>query len=150
MKDFMAVVGILAVLAIVFALTIPMRLCSEAVDVGVEEAGPRALLKKYQWFKDASAQLDKKQADIKVYEARFKSMEDGYKGQRRSEWAREDREQYNLWTSEVAGIKASYNGLAAEYNAAMVKINWAFCNKGELPKGAEQPLPREYKPYITQ
>jgi hypothetical protein len=150
MKDFMAVMGAVALLILGLALILPMRLCSEAADVAVDEAGPRALLKKYQWFKDASAQLDKKQADVKVYEARFKSMEESYKGHQRIEWAREDREQYNLWTSEVAGIKASYNGLAAEYNAAMVKINWAFCNKGELPKGAEQPLPREYKPYITQ
>ena len=150
MKEFFAVVGVLAVIGILMLLVLPMRICGEAVDVGMEEAGPRALLKKYQWFKDASAQLDKKQADIKVYEARFKSMEEGYKGQRRSEWAREDREQYNLWTSELAGIKASYNGLAAEYNSAMAKINWAFCNQGDLPKGADQPLPREYKPYVTQ
>lgn len=150
MKELFAVVGVLAVIAILMVLVLPMRICNEAVDVGMEEAGPRALLKKYQWFKDASAQLDKKTADIKVYEARFKSMDEGYKGQRRSEWAREDREQFNLWTSEVAGIKASYNGLAAEYNAAMAKINWAFCNQGDLPKGADVPLPREYKPYITQ
>lgn len=150
MKDFFAVVGCLLLFAIALVAILPMRLCNEAVDVAVDEAGPRALLKKYQWFKDASAQLDKKTADVKVYEARFKSMEEGYKGQRRIEWAREDREQFNLWTSEVAGIKASYNGLAAEYNSAMSKINWAFCNQGDLPKGAETPLPREYKPYVTQ
>ncbi len=150
MKETFAVIGIIAVFGILLLLVLPMRLCSEAVDVAIDEAGPKALLKKYQWFKDASAQLDKKQADVRVYEARFKSMEEGYKGQRRSEWAREDREQYNLWTSEVAGIKASYNGLAAEYNSAMAKINWSFCNAGDLPKGADQPLPREYKPYMTQ
>lgn len=150
MKEALVAIGVFAVIGILLLLVLSMRMCSEAVDVVAEEAGPRALLKKYQWFKDASAQLDKKQADIKVYEARFKAMEEGYKGQHRSEWAREDREQYNLWTSEVAGIKASYNGLSAEYNAAMVKINWAFCNQGDLPKGADQPLPREYKPYITQ
>lgn len=43
---------------------------------------------------------------------------------------------------------ASYNSLAVEYNAAMAKINFSFTNIGELPKGASQPLPREYKPYI--
>ena len=150
MKEFFAVLGVLAVAGIALLLILPMRICSEAVDVAVDEAGPRALLKKYQWFKDASAQLDKKTADIKVYDARFKSMEEGYKGQRRSEWAREDREQFNLWSSELAGIKASYNGLAAEYNSAMAKINWAFCNQGDLPKGADVPLPREYKPYVVQ
>jgi hypothetical protein len=52
--------------------------------------------------------------------------------------------------SEVAGVKASYNSLAAEYNANMVKVHWAFCNAGDLPAGAAEALPREYKPYETR
>ena len=55
----------------------------------------------------------------------------------------------SLWRSEVAGVKASYNGLAAEYNAQMAKFNWQFCNVGDLPKGADVALPREFKPYVT-
>ncbi len=74
-------------------------------------------------------------------------MSEGYVELPRNKWPREDREQYNLWQSEVAGIKASYNTLAAEYNAQMSKMNWRFTNVGELPKGAETPLPREFKPY---
>jgi len=50
----------------------------------------------------------------------------------------------------VAGIKASYNQLAAEYNAGMVKINWRYTNVGDLPPGSTEPLPREFKPYITE
>lgn len=150
MKEFFSVIGVLAVIAVCLIVVLPMRLCNEAVDVAFEEAGPRALLKKYQWFKDASAQLDKKTADMEVYDSRFKSMAEQYKGVPRTEWAREDREQYNLWTSECAGIRASYNGLAAEYNSAMAKENWRFCNAGDLPKGADKPLPREYKPYVTK
>ncbi len=73
-----------------------------------------------------------------------------YAGKARSEWSREDREQYNIWISEVSGIQASYNSLAAEYNGAMAKINYAFCNVGQLPKGAIEPLPREFKPYVQQ
>jgi len=68
----------------------------------------------------------------------------------RKEWAREDREQFNVWSSEVAGVKASYNSLAAEYNAQMAKMNWRFTNVGMLPQGATQPLPREYKPYVEE
>ena len=64
--------------------------------------------------------------------------------------AKTDREQMYVWMSEVAGIKANYNQLAAEYNANMAKFNWAFANKGQLPIGAEVPLPREFKPYTTQ
>ena len=123
---------------------------SEAAKVTQEQFGPRAPLAKYEWFKDASAQLDKKQADITVYESRMKGMDATYKSVERIKWPREDREQYNIWSSEVAGVKASYNALAADYNAQMAKFNYAFANVGQLPKGAETPLPREYKPYVTQ
>lgn len=123
---------------------------SETATVAQAEFGPSAMLKKYEWFKDASAQLEKKQADITVYEGRIKAMDDTYKGVSRLKWPREDREQYNIWSSEVAGVKASYNSLAADYNAEMAKFNWRFANVGELPKGADKPLPREYKPYETQ
>ena len=70
---------------------------------------PATMLKRYEWFKDASAQCEKKLADIKVYENRFKQLKSDYGDKPRIEWAREDREQYNLWTSEVAGVEASYN-----------------------------------------
>lgn len=123
-------------------------LFGEASSVVREEMGPRALLKKYEWFKDASAQLDKKSADIQVYEVRVKSIENSYEGVSRKDWAREDREQHSLWLTESAGVKASFNSLASEYNAQMAKINWAFTNVGQLPQGATQPLPREYKTYL--
>ncbi len=122
----------------------------EAAKVTQEQFGPSALLQKYEWFKDASAGLDKKQADIGVYHTRLRSLEDAYAGQPRSKWARDDREQYSIWSSEEAGIKASYNQLAAEYDAQMSKFNYRFANAGDLPRGAEKPLPREYKPYIGE
>lgn len=122
---------------------------SEAAKVTQEQFGPSAALKKYEWFKDAAAQLEKKQADILIYENRQKAMDSTYKGLSRQKWPREDREQYNVWASEVAGVKASYNSLAADYNAQMAKFNWRFANRGDLPKGAENPLPREFKPYTT-
>ncbi len=118
------------------------------IDVAKQELDPGILLKKYEWFKDASAQLDKKIADIQVYESRFKQMDITYKKIPRDKWPRDDREQYNLWQTEVAGVKASFNSLAAEYNSQMTKINWRFTNIGDLPKGADKPLPREYKTYI--
>ena len=122
----------------------------ETAQVAKEEFGPRAMLKKYEWFKDVSAQLEKKQADIAIYEQRLENMENDYQGQERQQWTREDREQCNVWQSEIAGVKASYNSLAADYNAQMAKFNWKFANKGDLPAGADKPLPREFKPYINQ
>jgi hypothetical protein len=120
----------------------------DAGQVAKEQFGPRALLQKYEWFKDASAQLDAKVANIDAAQARIKSMDETYKPARRApQWARADLEQYNLWQNEVSGLKANYNGLAAEYNAAMAKANYRFTNAGDLPAGATKVLPREFKPY---
>ena len=46
----------------------------ETARVTQEEFGPRAMLEKYEWFKDAAAQLEKKQADITVYDGRITTM----------------------------------------------------------------------------
>lgn len=123
----------------------------EAAQVAQEEFGPRAMLQKYEWFKDASAQLDAKAANIDAMQARIDGMERSYteNGQvmPRTRWARTDAEQYNQWLNEVAGLKANYNSLAADYNSNMAKINFAFANQGSLPKGADKVLPREYRSY---
>lgn len=130
------------------------RSCTEAQEVTHEEFGPRAALRKYEWFKDAAASLEKKRANIKVYETRIKQMEEDYiengKPVSRRKWDRTDKEQFNQWHTELAGVKASYNALASEYNAAMAKINWKFAEVGQLPPGATTPLPRKFKPYVEK
>jgi len=122
----------------------------EGAAVMREEFGPRELLRKYEWFKDAAAQCDAKLASLRAYDARQRAIIESYEGAKRSEWSRADTEQFNLWESEKAGIKASYNQLAAEYNAQMAKFNWRFCEAGRLPEGATEPLPREFKPYVEE
>lgn len=112
-----------------------------------EQFGVDASLEKYEWFKDVAARLDAKKASIQVSEARLDAMEKQYAGVPRKDWPRADLEQSNLWRSEVAGMKASFNDLAGQYNARMVKINHQYANVGDLPKGASDPLPREFKPY---
>lgn len=144
------VVGIAVISALVGAIGYGFSWCGETASVVQKEIGPNALLQKYMLLKEMHAQLEKKQADIKVYQTRVKGMEDSYKGEPRSRWAREDREQYNLWMTEVAGVKASYNDLAAQYNAKMAEVNWRFTNVGDLPQGATEPLPRNYAPYVEQ
>jgi len=143
------VIGLFFVLGLVL---IPVSLffgwVGETQQVAKEQFGPRALLAKYEWFKDSAAQLDKKRADIRVYSVRLSSMLDSYSSIPRYQWDRTDKEQWALWQSELAGVKASYNGLAAQYNSQMAKFNWAFANAGSLPQGATEPLPREFKPYV--
>ena len=55
-----------------------------------------------------------------------------------------------VWEQEQAGMVLSYNALAAEYNAKMAEMHWAFTNVGQLPAGASEPLPREFAPYRTE
>lgn len=113
----------------------------EGAAVVKEEFGPRAALRKYEWFKDASAQLEGKKQTIIVYDNKLKALETSYEGASRREWDRTDKEAMNLWMVEVAGIKASYNRLAAEYNSASSKFNWSY---------AEGDEPQTYKIYQTQ
>src|SRR5262249_13571518 len=103
--------------------------------VASEEFDPRVMLNRYMWFKDAAAQLDKLDADIRVYDARGKALADQYDGVPRAQWPRDDRQEASLISAEVAGVKAGYNSLAAEYNANMAKLNFAFTNAGSLPQG---------------
>ena len=126
------------------------RYVNDAKETAYQEFKPSTLLKKYEYYKDVSAALDKKVADLGVYDTRLNDLKDQYKGVKRKDWARDDREQYSIWQSEASGIKASYNSLAAEYNSAMSKFNYSFCNIGQLPQGATTPLPREFKPYIEK
>lgn len=146
------ILGLLAISGIGIASCV-VSLIGGAVDNGVavvkKEFYPDALLRKYEWFKDASAALDKKFADIQVYNTRLTELASQYKGVKRPEWARDDREQYSIWQSEVSGVKASYNQLASEYNAEMAKFNYRFTNVGDVPQGGK-PLPREYRAYIEE
>lgn len=122
----------------------------DAANVVREETNPRTVLNRYMWFKDASATLDARNESIKLYEKRIENLQKSYEGKPRSEWARADAEQSNVWEMEVTGLKSSYNNLAAEYNSAMAKENYRFTNVGRLPEGAERPLPREYREYLTK
>lgn len=156
-KGCLTLAGIASLIGLAaLILFIPLRACTmvntiaaNAARATEEQLDARTLIKRYEWFKDASAQLDKKLADLHVYESRFQQLKDQYTGKTRADWAREDREQFNLWASEVAGIQSSYNTLAAEYNAAMSKINHRWTNYGDMPAGATTPLPKEFKPYTT-
>ena len=99
---------------------------SEAAQVAKEEFGPKAALKKYEWFKDASEQIRKLDSDIRIYEEKqalicIPGMD------------RISREQCMLWSQEVAGIKSAYNDTVAEYNAQSQKFNWEMFDTTQIP-----------------
>ena len=150
MRTFGIAVLVFICLVVLIPLGSALNWFGRATEVAQKEFDPATMLERYNSFKDMSAQLDNKLASIKVLERRTKSLDATYKGKSRADWPREDREQYNTWLSEVAGVKASFNELAARYNADMAKFQYRFTNKGMLPEGATQTLPREYKPYVEE
>jgi len=141
---------VLLIIAALFLLSIAFKTCGEAADVAHDEFGPRALLEKYEWFKDVLAELDRKRADMSVYQIRLDVYKEDYGDTPVGEWPRDDRMSYRQSRTELLGMVSLYNDLAAEYNAQMAKFNWQFCNAGTLPEGAKDPLPREVVPYIYE
>lgn len=144
------IIGLVILFIGIWGISFILGWFGSTAEVVQKEFNAEAILKKYEWFKDVSAQLEKKKADIVVYDSRLTSIKIQYGESKRKDWTREDREQYNVWASEIAGIKASFNSLAAEYNSQMAKFNWRFANVGDLSEGASEPLPREYKTYIVE
>jgi hypothetical protein len=150
MSDIAVALVVIAIIVIACIFAIIMFFTGGAANVAAKELNPSVLQDKYEWFKDASAQLDAKIANIEVYQGRINRLQNIYNGTPRNQWNRADIDQINLYESEVGGIKASYNSLASTYNSEMSKWNWRFTNVGDLPEGATKVLPREYKPYIEK
>jgi hypothetical protein len=153
MKTLQIIIGIVAIGVVLILLSIMGFVCNHLENAGKsaskvieKEFYPEALLKKYEWFKNTSAVLAKKQADIQIYSSKIQSMKEDYSDTKRKDWDRTDKETFNQWEQELAGIKASYNSLAAEYNSQMSKFNWKFTNIGECPPGSET-LPRNFASY---
>ncbi len=138
-----------ALIAVVVASLGGCRYADDASDTAFSQFKASSLLDKYTKFKDMYAALDAKRASINILKGKIASTEEQYKGVPRKDWVREDVQAINQWKGELDGVKASYNSLAAEYNAAMAKANVNFTNVGDLPKGATTPLPREVAPYIN-
>lgn len=134
MSNFLKVIGILF---LVVVATMTLRMCGDTQDVVQKEFSPSAMLKKYEYFKNLSSAIDEKRATIDVYESQLKGIKN-----------HEDF-QYQQVQAEMMGLISMHNSLCSEYNSAMSKFNYAFCNKGELPATNLEPLPREMKPYIS-
>ena len=126
-------------LFLLLSLSLVTIQCNDAKDTVYNEFKVSTLLKKYEYFKDLSAAIDKKRADIELYQIEVSSYT-----------KEDDRFYVEQRKSELIGIIAMHNQLCAEYNSAMSKFNYRFTNIGDLPEGATEPLPREYKPYINK
>ena len=129
------------IILITFASLISCRYQRDAEDTVFNEFKASTLLKKYEYFKDLSAAIDQKKAEIIVYESELANM---------TLVDKDDKFYYQQRKSELLGLVSIHNDLCAQYNSAMSKANYNFTNIGSLPQGATEILPREVKPYINQ
>lgn len=116
-----------------------IRSCGDTANIIHKEFSASALLKKYEYFKDLSAAIDNKRADLNAYRENLKD----YKVK-----DKDDKFYYEQSKAEAMGILMMHNQLVSEYNAGMSKFNYSFCNVGTLPASNLEPLPREHKPYL--
>lgn len=149
-KIFVTIALISLVGGIIFGINkIFFATMNNAGQVVSKELSPTALNNKYNWFKDAHAQLDAKRATITELQGKIKRISDANIGTSRNQWARTDLQSVNQWDTERDGVIASYNSLAAEYNAEMSKWHTGFVNAGKLPAGGNGEIPRNVAPYMS-
>lgn len=131
---------------LLLTLIVPFLLHSCFVDDTINaidrEFKPSALLKKYEYYKDLSSGIDKKDAEILMYQSEIKEL------QADSSMDKDDKFYLQQRKSELIGVIGIRNQMCAEYNSAMSKFNYSFCNVGTMPQSNLTPLPREYKPYV--
>jgi hypothetical protein len=70
----------------------------EVVD---QELSATALNAKYEWFKDSAAQLDAKIAKVRDLRTKITDMEKMYEGEKRRDWALDDRTSHSLWKTNL-------------------------------------------------
>jgi hypothetical protein len=133
-------------IALSLGIIIAIIVCGSIIRSGAntantihKEFSTSALLKKYEYFKELSAAIDSKRADLNAYKANLQDYNITDK---------DSRFYYEQSKAEAMGILMMHNNLVAEYNAGMSKFNYAFCNVGSLPASNLDTLPREFKPYL--
>lgn len=130
------------------AITIPTcNILTATKDAVWQEVNPKELNHKYEWFKDSHARLTSLQQQIATKQEIINSHKQSLSSIPRDKWSRDDVQQSNVSTAELAGIKAAFNNLAAEYNAEMAKWHTSFTNAGKMPEGSS--LPQSIIPYTN-
>lgn len=147
--SFGKAIGITIILMLVFFGIIWFTvIAGETAQVAHDQLGPKAILVKYEWFKDMSAALDSKLSTIDAYNSQLREIE-VLDGQDRKNWPDGDLNTYNSVTGARLGLIGLYNNEAAQYNSNMGKVNYYWANVGNLPQGGKA-LPKEYRSYIDK
>lgn len=126
-----AVLGIVVLTLLIGGIGYTLGWFGEAAQVARDEFGPRATVRKYEWFKDTAQALRRQQADIQVQEATIARYQLDYGPI--AQWPRDVRETYAQRQAELTGLKLMFNQTAAMYNANVAKVNWSHVNVDGLP-----------------
>ncbi len=117
------IVFLVIVAAIVFVIGVyVLDWFGEATDVAKEEFGPRAALKKYEWFKNKSNSLSAAEKTIRITDGALTDFKES--AGPRDKWTFEDKDEYSRLSTDLRGQKAHFEQLKAEYRAACEKVNW--------------------------
>ena len=140
----------LALCAVLLTGCNALRWSHEASEVTYQQVRPQELLRKYERFKEVRAALDAKRASIEQFRSVLAATRADYAGTPMKDWPLDARETFQQRRAELHGMIASFNLLAADFNSAMSKENYRFCDVGRMPEGLEgmEPLPRKYVPYM--
>lgn len=112
----------------------------EGMQVAQEEFGPRAMLKKYEWFIDQANRIEKMDRDITLFKDRVVTTDKQYESYGdKQKWSLDVRVQYNraieTTQTDLLAVASQRNGLVQEYNAASEKFNWSpFQTRPDKPK----------------
>lgn len=124
-----------------YITTTSCQFVDDGVRTAHQEYDPSAMLKKYEWFKNQSARIQKMDQDI----ANSKKLRDGIKGQFEADngkdhksWDPVTRKQYqdkvDLQDQMVMATVSQRNSIVADYNAQSAKFNWSsFKTNDDLP-----------------
>ena len=102
----------------------------EAAKVTQEEFGPRAALKKYEWFINQANAIEKMDQDIALFENRIKQVDEEYSqyGNDKAKWPLHTQVMYNerkkTVQDDLVAVVSQKNNLVREYNAQSDKFNW--------------------------
>ena len=97
----------------------------------LREAGPSALLKKYEWFKNQYQASEQIRTRMNSAQENVKSFVDEFPD--RSKWTWQDKDEYQRIKAVYEGYKSQYNSIVADYNAQSSKFNWRGLKTFELP-----------------
>lgn len=135
--------AILIGIAVILGLSIFFATCNylhSGARVIQKEFSPEAMLKKYEWFKNQSAAIQKAQKDIANLKAEsdIKGQYEQDNGKDHSKWSplalNSYQEELSLNKQQRLAQVSNTNSLIAEYNAQSAKFNWAgFMTRDDLP-----------------